>query len=135
MPDDEMSSWYGVRCLFQLGPDAPGAGSYEERVTLWRAASPDEAIALAEAEAAEYAAALTDVSDLGLVQAYALPEPPGHGAEVFSLIRDSPLAAEEYLDQFFDTGGRAAAASGVIGRSGAAAGNSSRPSFVSLRTG
>jgi hypothetical protein len=103
--DDENTSWYGVRCLFQHGPVDPEGTSYEERVTIWRAGSFDEAIELAEAEAAEYAASLEDVSDLGLVQAYALPEPPGQGVEVFSLIRDSELASDDYLDQFFDTGG------------------------------
>ena len=105
MPDDENSSWYGVRCLFQHGPDDPQATAYEERVTLWHAASFDEAIALAEAEAATYAAQSEGVTDLGLVQAYGLPGLPGHGAEVFSLVRDSPLPADEYLDEFFDTGG------------------------------
>jgi hypothetical protein len=105
VPDDENTSWYGIRCLFQHGPTDSQGSSYEERVTIWRAASFDEAIALAEAEAAEYAETLGDTTDLGLVQAYALSEPPGHGAEVFSLIRDSALAADEYLDQFFDTGG------------------------------
>ena len=105
MADDENTSWYGVRCLFQYGPLDPAPTSYEERVTIWRAASFDEAIALAEGEAAEYAETLGDVSDLGLVQAYALSESPGHGAEVFSLVRDSALAPDEYLDQFFDTGG------------------------------
>jgi hypothetical protein len=101
----ESSAWYGVRCVFQHGPDGPDGTSYEERVTLWRAGSFDEAIGLAEAEAAEYAAGLADVVDTGLVQAYALTEPPGHGAEVFSLIRDSVLTSDEYLDRFFDTGG------------------------------
>jgi hypothetical protein len=99
--------WYSVRCLFQ-SPQEDGF-SYEERVTLWRADSFDQAIALAEAEASEYAA---DVSDetvrtgyLALAQSYWLAEDPGHGAEVFSLIRDSDLAADDYVDHFFATGG------------------------------
>jgi hypothetical protein len=29
---------------------------------------------------------------------------PGHGAEVFSLIRDSDLGAEDYITRYFDTG-------------------------------
>jgi hypothetical protein len=104
VPVVDGTSWYGVRCIFQHGPDDPEATSYEERVTIWRARSFDEAIERAEAEAARYAADLQDVTDLGLVQAFALPEPPGQGAEVFSLIRDSPLPADDYLDRFFDTG-------------------------------
>jgi hypothetical protein len=102
--DDESTSWYGVRCLFQHRPVDAEATSYEERITIWRAGSFDEAIELAEAEATEYAAAREDVTDLGLVQAYGLSELPGQGAEVFSLIRDSALAPDDYLDQFFDTG-------------------------------
>jgi hypothetical protein len=29
---------------------------------------------------------------------------PADGAEIFSLMRDSDLAPEDYLDSFFDTG-------------------------------
>ena len=106
MADDENTSWYGVRCCFQLGPTDEDGASYEERVTLWCASSFDGAIAVAEAEAEAYAGdpAETGNQYLGLVQAFALSEPPGHGAEVFSLIRDSALAPDDYLDQFFDTG-------------------------------
>jgi hypothetical protein len=84
-----------------------GSHAYEERVTLWRANDIDEAIAQAEAEALDYAAILEDAPDeyLGLAQAYALSDAPNQdGAEVFSLIRDSTLDPETYLDTFFDTG-------------------------------
>ena len=104
VPADENSSWYGVRCVFQHGPVDLSATWFEERITVWRAESPARAVTLAEAEAAEYAARLRDVVALDLVQAYALPEPPGHGAEVFSLIRESGLPAAGYLDHFFATG-------------------------------
>jgi hypothetical protein len=107
-----MTSWFGVRSLFEHGPADAGVASYEERITVWRARSFDEAIELAEAEAAGYAAGLEGVTDLGLVQAYALPEPPGQGAEVFSLVRDSGLAADDYVDQFFDTGAERQQAAG-----------------------
>jgi hypothetical protein len=103
---DETTAWYGVRCLFQLGDPGPDGTSYEERVTIWQAASFDQAIAEAEADAETYAGDRIETGNeyLGLLQAYALPEPPGHGAEVFSLIRDSDVDADTYLDQFFDTG-------------------------------
>lgn len=103
---DENTSWYGVRCVFRLGAEDPAGTSYEERVTIWQAASFEQAIAEAEADAGAYAGdpAETGNEYLGLLQAYALPEPPGHGAEVFSLIRDSDLGADDYLDAFFDTG-------------------------------
>ena len=94
--------WFGVRTIFQFrrGP----VTTYEERVTLWRAADLDAAAALAEAEALDYAAGLDGCVFAGLAQAYRTTGPPGHGAEVFSLMRDSDLPADEYLYAFFDTG-------------------------------
>lgn len=101
-------SWFGVRCLFRLTGFARTEGGdphvYEERVTLWQAASLDEAIALAETEAADYADAASGNEYLGLAQANALLDEPIHGAEVFSLLRESPLRPDAYLDAFFDTG-------------------------------
>lgn len=100
--------WYAVRCLFRsawmeveegLPPDEH---LYEERITIWQAESPEEAIALAEAEAAEFAD--DDDEYLGLAQPAPLFEEPGHGSEVFSMMRSSRLAPDAYLDAFFDTG-------------------------------
>jgi len=87
------------------GPTDLKAGEidYEERITLWKAANLDDAIAQAEAEAAEYADTL-ESEYVGLAQAYHLAEKPKHGAEVFSLIRTSVLDPESYLTAFFDTG-------------------------------
>jgi hypothetical protein len=104
-PDDRSarSGWIAVRCLFDLDPGGRSPRRYEERITLWQAADLDAAIALAEAEAAVYAQDL-GLAYAGLAQAYDLVDEPGHGAEVFSLIRDSDLAPEEYLDRFFATG-------------------------------
>jgi hypothetical protein len=51
--------------------------TYEERITLWRASDFDHAIALAEAEAREYAADLGHEYS-GLAQAYALYDDPRH---------------------------------------------------------
>lgn len=54
MPQPEVDEpWYSVRCLFAF--EAEHGTMYEERVTLWRASSFEEAIARAELEAAEYA--------------------------------------------------------------------------------
>ena len=93
--------WYSVRCVFQGGADIPN--TYEERMTLWRAGSFDAAVARAEAEAAGYAAEV-GLTYLGFAQAYHLFDEPGHGAEVYSLMRDSALAPDAYLTAFFDTG-------------------------------
>ena len=93
-----MADWFGVRCVFH-DPE----GTYEERVTIWKADVFEEAVLLAEADAKDYAA---DVGSefLGFAQAYVMPDEPGQGAEVFSLLRDSDLDPDEYLDAFFDTG-------------------------------
>ena len=41
---------------------------------------------------------------MNFAQAYELTGEPGIGAEIFSLIRDSRLDPDAYLDRFFDTG-------------------------------
>jgi len=96
--------WYAVRCVFVFG-DTEEA-TYEERVTLWRAESFEAAIAKAEAEAARYAKTL-DAEYSGFAQAYHLSvenRPLDSGDEIFSLMRDSTLAANEYVSRYFDTG-------------------------------
>jgi hypothetical protein len=102
MPDDSSDlPWYSVRCVFQT---RSGDGfAYEERVTLWQSDSIDEAIAMAEAEAAAHAEE-TRAAYTGMAQAYWLPVPPSTGTQVFSLVRESELESDDYLDQFFDTG-------------------------------
>ena len=91
--------WFAVRHVISNGP------AYEERITLWEAEDFDGAMAQAEAEAATYAAeVLHDGHVLDLFQAYALAEPPAHGREVFSLIRESELDPTAYVKTFFDTG-------------------------------
>ncbi|MFJ4776371.1 hypothetical protein [Streptomyces sp. NPDC088762] len=96
-------SWYAVRCVFQW--DAGESTPYEERLTLWQATSMDEAIARAESEAHTYAGE-NGHHYLELAQCYRLATPgrPGDGDEVFSLLRDSPLDGQAYLDRYFDTG-------------------------------
>ncbi|MER5637269.1 hypothetical protein ABT095_09955 [Kitasatospora sp. NPDC002227] len=94
--------WYAVRCVFEW--TSWEGRTYEERITLWQAASAEEAIALAEAEALTYAAD-NGFRYLELAQSYHLYDTPGQGAEVFSLLRDSGLEPEQYLDAYFDTGG------------------------------
>ena len=98
--------WFGVRCVFWHDGD-----SFEERITLWRATSLDEAIAQAEEEAHEYCEGF-DCKYVGLAQAYGPATSPGGedaveitpGTEVFSLFRLSEFEPAEYVDHFFDTG-------------------------------
>jgi hypothetical protein len=98
----EATGWFSVRCVFRF-PDGCG-GTYEERITLWRATDFADAVTLAEAEAESYAATFVGAEYVGLAQAYALDDEPVHGAEIFSLMRDSDLAPDGYLNTFFDTG-------------------------------
>jgi hypothetical protein len=86
-------------------PESTELNLYEERITLWRAASFEDAVARAESEAKEYA------SDVGgryvkLAQAYhlAIDGDVGDGSEVYSLMRESTLKPDDYLNRFFDTG-------------------------------
>lgn len=98
-PDGE-PGWFGVRCVFRWAQPP----TYEERITLWEADSLDDAIAKAEAEAAAYAARLNS-EYLDIAQAYWIgPRRPVNGSEVFSLMRDSELDSDDYLDAFYDTG-------------------------------
>lgn len=95
-PDVE---WYAVRHVVQ------NADAFEERVTLWRAANAEEAIASAGREAADYAALWEgEARVLSLFQTYRMSEAPSDGAEAFSLIRRSDLSPDDYLSRFFDTG-------------------------------
>ncbi len=89
--------WFAVRHVIE------NDGSFEERITLWRTSSEDDAIRRAEEEAAAYVAVVGG-NVLGLFQSYLVGESPGDGGEVFSLIRRSELPANRYLNAFFDTG-------------------------------
>lgn len=101
MSDSEVKTyWFSVRCVFQVS----GAGAYEERITLWKVREFSEAISCAENEAREYSETLDGLEYLGLAQGFLLADEPGQGSEVFSLIRESDLSKDEYLDTFFDTG-------------------------------
>ncbi|HEY3562412.1 MAG TPA: hypothetical protein VGL05_33330 [Kribbella sp.] len=107
MSSDNDKCWFAVRCVFAKGwPPHRPTPVYEERITLWLAASAEEAIERAEAEALEYAGSIEESPDsyLGIAQSYRLFDAPADGAEVFSLMRSSALEPDEYLDTFFDTG-------------------------------
>ncbi|MEU5883245.1 hypothetical protein [Spirillospora sp. NPDC047279] len=96
----ESDSWFAVRCIIK----DDNAGTYEERITIWRAASFDEAVILAEREIDEYTSSLDGVFYVGLAQAFRMEGVPDQGSEVFSLIRESDLEPNEYLSSYFSTG-------------------------------
>jgi hypothetical protein len=65
---DPAREWFGIRCLFEVDPEARSDGEprvFEERLTLWQASSVDEAVDLAEADALDYANTL-DAQYLGM---------------------------------------------------------------------
>ncbi len=75
---------------------------------MWRARDFEEAIAKAEAEAADYVSLGGDPGAstyLGFAQAYLVGDDVTleEGVEVFSLLRRSPLKRRAYLDRFFAT--------------------------------
>jgi hypothetical protein len=98
-----MSKWFSVRCILRW-LDMPGK-PYEERITLWRADSQDDALNLAESEAQAYAQEF-GYEYAGLAQCYELDASDGigHGTELFSLLRDSDLNPQDYVDRYFATG-------------------------------
>lgn len=100
---EEPLQWYGVRTVYEHENLARGRERlYEERIVLVRARSQKDAIAKAEGEADAYA--VDGVRYLGYAMCYEMPDAPGEGIEVFSLMRDSRLESKRYLDVFFDTG-------------------------------
>jgi hypothetical protein len=98
----DYSGWYGVRCVFRLRESE--GGPYEERITLWRAQSFDEAHELAEREARRYAedrqAEFLEHSESYWID----PEIFEVDAEVFSWLRKSKLGSAEYISTFYSTG-------------------------------
>ncbi len=101
-----MAKWFSVRTIVHRRAE----GVFEERITLWRRSTADEAADAALAESAEYGRDIRG-EDCGLAQVY---EPygdavgglraPADGCEIFSLVRQSDLPPGKYLDAFFDTG-------------------------------
>jgi hypothetical protein len=89
--------WFAVRHLISY------EGAFEERITLWERQSSDEAFAAAKKEAVEWVEGI-DGDVLDLWQSFEMFQPPGDGAECFSLIRDSDLDHTTYIDRFFSTG-------------------------------
>jgi hypothetical protein len=97
---------FSVRCLFRCRKKKFNKLEYlyEERITAWRAKDLDDALDQAIEEAKQYAAK-HEFEYLGLAQGFWMfTAIEAHGVEVFSLMRESDLPAEDYLDAFFSTG-------------------------------
>jgi hypothetical protein len=97
--------WFTVRCLFSHPTRAKdGDGHlYEERVTLWRSGSWDEAYRLARIEAQTYAEEAGAII-IGTTDAFNLFDAEcGHGSEVWSVMRGSHFDAKTYTNTFCTT--------------------------------
>lgn len=109
---NEMSDgcWFGAKTLYRW-PDfytEAGRGEYvyEERVVVLRARNQDDAIVHAEAEAIEYASAANEGMEyLRSVEVYEMFDDIGHGAEVFSLLRTTPLDPPSFLERYHNPAG------------------------------
>lgn len=99
--------WFGARTIYRVEKSNTVTSEnklYEERVVLFDANSFDEAITKAEKEAETYASN-TNLTYLGYVNVFALYNNKiEDGTEVYSLMRESELEADVYIDKFFDTG-------------------------------
>jgi hypothetical protein len=99
--------WFGARTIYRVEKSNTVTSEnklYEERVVLIAANSFDEAITKAEKEAETYASN-TDLTYLGYVNVFELYHNKFEdGTEVYSLMRESELDADSYINRFFDTG-------------------------------
>lgn len=101
----EQEPWFGVRLLYRH-THATGQ-SYEERILIVHSKTAEDAIETAEwLSVQEYESETTERLDYAMTfnifdcDGPCLP----HGTEVFSLIRDSELTPDEYLDRFHRSG-------------------------------
>ena len=97
--------WFAVKCLFSH-PSRKSDGEpvlYEERITLWRAASWDEAFRLAEAEAQQYASGEDCMFHFATDAFHLFDEAIAHGTEVWSTMRGSGMDPETYKHTFCAT--------------------------------
>ena len=93
--------WFSVRSLFFDEEN----GSYEERTILISATDHDDAIEQAEKEAKQYSASIGGIIYVGYSDSFHIfGEEIKSGTEIFSLIRKTDLAADEYINRFLDSG-------------------------------
>jgi hypothetical protein len=86
--------------LIEAGAVVPERGQmYEERITLWQAVDADEAIAKGIHAADSYAAE-NGFQRVDYTTSYKMFDAPSEGSEVWSLMRDSWLPPEEYVQRF-----------------------------------
>ena len=92
--------WYAAQVIFlHSGTEHGPKQTYEERITLLRADTFDDAIERAEKEAEEYCRDLDGCKYVGYVNVFHIyDEKVGEGTEIFSSMQTSDLKPKEYLD-------------------------------------
>ena len=101
-------SLFGAKTVYRVQESDPNSNSkkdlYEERVVVITASSFDDAISKAEIEAESYASE-TGMRYLEFVNIFKIENNKiEDGTEVYSLMRETELEADAYLNRFFDTG-------------------------------
>lgn len=97
--------WFAVKCLFSHPTRARDGDQnlYEERTTLWRASSWEEAFKCAEGEAQEYAKAENCIFHFA-TDAFLLADGSvRNGSEIWSQMRGSGMDPETYEQTFCAT--------------------------------
>src|SRR5688572_562177 len=104
-PSSPQQPWFAVKCLFShpSRADVSEQFLYEERIMLWRASNFEQAFALAEAEAAEYARNNTCTFVRATDSFHLFEGSVGHGSEVWSVMRGSGMEPELYAETFCAT--------------------------------
>ena len=99
--------WFSAKCIFRhLRTDGDVEKTfYEERFALIQAENFDAAVIAAEQDAEAYSADIENCRFLGFTDIFQLGSKAiGHRTEFYSLLRESDLGENEYLDRFYDTG-------------------------------
>jgi len=97
--------WYAVKCIFSHPSRAREKEGhlYEERITLWKANSWNEAFEKAKEEAKKYEE--EDCIFIKALEAFHLfDQKVGNGTEVWSVMRSSHFDAETYMKTFCMSG-------------------------------
>jgi hypothetical protein len=107
IPPFSENDWYSAKTVYKHDRLENGIykAVFEERIVVFLAHDLDDAISKAEIEAAEYCAKGENVRYLNFVNVFKLfAERLTNGSEIYSLMRESELSADDYLDRFYDDG-------------------------------
>jgi hypothetical protein len=97
--------WFGVKTiLIHLHESDSTLRVYEESVLLVKADNFDDAIASAERIVRKNCSVLS-CEDSGFYNAFEITDDKlSNGVEVYSIMRESKIEIDKYLDKFYDTG-------------------------------